>query len=518
MKTFKITISKDCYTSKPDKKKEVPKMHWIPVEATAYDIMNYTMNGYSITGDYGFTTEFHRGRTQANWLSSPFIYIDIDNSTLGWDKLCCTMINRNDYLKPTYIYTTFSHGLEGKGNRYRLVYVFDEAITNSDLYEKIASHYNQQIIKIFNFQNDEVDECNKTINQAMHGTHKHAFLARGSNTPQLTYLVGLLSPISDSDNCHINKDTHTSPNTYNDKKRKNTEVTEYFSKEERILLANTSYTDYINNHFTDYYIYRDNWDKLGDTAKQKDVISVMPKLYWDKETQSRKPYKLHDGHQRKKKLKTVCRKIRAIKPNITKDELLYNIVYWMYNYISQDYDQIKWKEIIDIVNSTLNESVEDYLHERLKWLSEPEKVVRNPYVKVEKKRRVKSDDRDIEFSKLNDTSINNVMKTMHVSKRTAYRIKEKNEEKVNSKELVKKYMEQGLKAKEIMEATGLKKTQVYHLIKLIREAGATEVNIEININNNLEDNSINIIGNEALKYFKDEESMKEFLNNYQRVV
>lgn len=78
-------------------------------------------------------------------------------------------------------------------------------------------------------------------------------------------------------------------------------------------------------------------------------------------------------------------------------------------------------------------------------------------------------------------------------------------------------------AKEIMELTDLKKSQVYNLIKIIKEAGATKVNVKINITNNIkdhstkniEDNSTNFnLGNDALKYFKDEESMKEFFKHY----
>ena len=134
---------------------------------------------------------------------------------------------------------------------------------------------------------------------------------------------------------------------------------------------------------------------------------------------------------------------------------------------------------------------------------------------VKRKKRMSTEERYIEFSKLEDTSIENIMKTMKVSKRTAYMYKEKYEEKVDNKKLIERYMIEGKTAKEIMELTGLKKSQVYNLIKIIKEAGAKEVNVEINITNNIEDNSNNFnLGNDALKYFKDEESMKEFFKHY----
>ena len=80
-----------------------------------------------------------------------------------------------------------------------------------------------------------------------------------------------------------------------------------------------------------------------------------------------------------------------------------------------------------------------------------------------------TEERYIQFSKLKDTSIENIMKTMKVSKRTAYMYKEKYEEKVDKKKLIEKYLIEGKNVKEIMELTGLKKSQAYNLIKIIKE-------------------------------------------------
>ena len=137
----------------------------------------------------------------------------------------------------------------------------------------------------------------------------------------------------------------------------------------------------------------------------------------------------------------------------------------------------------------------------------------NTNVKIRK--RMSTEERYIQFSKLKDTSIETIMNTMKVSKKSAYRYKRMFEEKVDKKKLIERYMIEGKTAKEIMELTGLKKSQVYNLIKIIKEAGATKVNVEINITNNIEDNSNNFnLGNDALKYFKDEKAMKEFFKHY----
>ena len=52
---------------------------------------------------------------------------------------------------------------------------------------------------------------------------------------------------------------------------------------------------------------------------------------------------------------------------------------------------------------------------------------------VKRKKRMSTEERYIEFSKLKDTSIETIMNTMKVSGRTAYRHKEKYEENVDKK-------------------------------------------------------------------------------------
>ena len=88
---------------------------------------------------------------------------------------------------------------------------------------------------------------------------------------------------------------------------------------------------------------------------------------------------------------------------------------------------------------------------------------------VKRKKRLSTEERYIQFSKLKDTSIENIMNTMKVSKKSAYRYKRMFEEKVDKKKLIERYMIEGKNVKEIMELTGLKKSQAYNLIKLIKE-------------------------------------------------
>ena len=158
-------------------------------------------------------------------------------------------------------------------------------------------------------------------------------------------------------------------------------------------------------------------------------------MWWNKELQCNVSYKLNNGQGRKRKLKTIARKIRYINKDISKDELLFNVVNWMYNYTIQGDEPITWRQIIEIVNDTLNEDADDYMVERLKYLTDTDKIVKSPYLKKEKKLTL--EEQDIEFRKTPNASVEDIMENMKVSRRTAYRIKDRNSNNQQNKSKMK---------------------------------------------------------------------------------
>ena len=202
-------------------------------------------------------------------------------------------------------------------------------------------------------------------------------------------------------------------------------------------------------------------------------------MWWNKELQCNVPYKLNNGQGRKRKLKTIARKIRYINRDVSKDELLFNVVNWMYNYTIQGDEPITWRQIIEIVNDTLNENADDYMVERLKYLTDPDKMVKSPYLKKEKKLTL--EEQDIEFRKTPNASVEDIMESMKVSRRTAYRIKDRNSNNQQNKSKIKaqKYQRKKLSkeeqdamftqltdksAKSIMQAMGVSQKTAYNII------------------------------------------------------
>lgn len=482
---YKLIVSKQRYKDKPNAT-ESKFQRWIPSELDAKEMFDKSMQGYTLCGDFGFETEFLKGRTKYNWKSSPFIYVDLDNCQISFDELYNGLINRKaDYLKPTYIYTTFSHQKPGKGNRFRVVYVFDKPITNSNLFQSISRFYNEEISKLFNI---EPDTCNDKVNQCCYGTNKDAQKEYVGNQPQIGDLIKLVADSVITENT----ESHNAPK-YDNK-------IEFFSRDEIIFYSNISYTDYLNKYNTQYITYTDNWFKLGNEAKRKDVVELLPKMWWNKELQCNVTYKLNNGQGRKRKLKTIARKIRYINKDISKDELLFNVVNWMYNYTIQGDELITWRQIIEIVNDTLNEDADDYMVERLKYLTDPDKIIKSPYLKKEKKLTL--EEQDIEFRKTPNASVEDIMENMKVSRRTAYRIKDRNSNNQQNKSKMKaqKYQRKKLSkeeqdamftqltdksAKSIMQAMGVSKMTAYRIINRNKATDKVqEPNVVAKIDNN----------------------------------
>ena len=503
---FNVSVSELSYSKKPNEN-EKKTFTWIPTQLDVKGLYNHHINGYTIVGDFGFDKPFRKGRTKDRWISTPFICIDLDDVSLSWDELCVKLINElpsDSFLKPSYLYTTFSHQLEGKGNRYRLVYVFDDEINNIELYKDIVSFYNKEISKYLNVK---LDECNLSPNQCFYGTHKQAQSFYLGIQHSTSFIVGVLNEMRKvSSNCQSLYIHNNHSNSIVAKTGQNTKCP-LFSKEEIILIKSKSETDYLKENNEKYFIYKDNWSTLGDKAEKRYVITIPTNQYYDKKNNTVVYYKIPNGKGRRKWLLTTARRIHYINPNITKEELLYNLVYWKWNCILDNDKEVRWWDIyIENVNTVLNEDPNNYIRYKRKQ-ADDDKVINNPYTKaLAKRKETKSiSEQDTVFNELEDKSVDSIMTSLGVSQRTAYRIISRNSDnKNNNLNKVRELMKENKKVKEIMEITNLSRSMVYSLIKLVKEEGVNKV--EINITNN--------IGNDALKYFKDENAMKEFLAKY----
>lgn len=130
---IRIGLSLKCYPEKPQVNTIEYKSRRIEVD----ELIGYIKGGYALSAN--FTEEDNirfcqKDRTYNNFISTQILMIDID------DDYECGLYDLVDglKLKPTIAYTTFSHKI--KGNRYRLLYIFNKEI--SDRYVFKSLYYN----------------------------------------------------------------------------------------------------------------------------------------------------------------------------------------------------------------------------------------------------------------------------------------------------------------------------------------------------------------------------------------
>ena len=129
-----VSTSVEGYQQKPD----LAKITWEVKLLTLNEIADQLKGGHSLSQNFDITRKtglFSQSeRTKENFKSTQFIFIDLDEYPNDWDAMLGAL-----KLQPTIAYTTFRHRqtIDGKtyGNRFRLIYFFNEAITTISDYK-----------------------------------------------------------------------------------------------------------------------------------------------------------------------------------------------------------------------------------------------------------------------------------------------------------------------------------------------------------------------------------------------
>lgn len=125
---FEVSISDKGYDHKPDKKTEVHLIRFTKKTVDVTGFLEYMLEGHCYAGVYSYDSLGMKRKTNENFRYSYLVTIDVDHSKETMNE----MIDRLEF-KPTCAYTSCRNGLEGE-SRFRLVYVFDERIEGKEEY------------------------------------------------------------------------------------------------------------------------------------------------------------------------------------------------------------------------------------------------------------------------------------------------------------------------------------------------------------------------------------------------
>ena len=154
-KQIELSLSVDYYLNKP---KNIAQIRYKRRTFTKNSLMVVLKSGYCVAHCFKTNNEVftQSEKTNDNFEFTQMIGVDIDDC----DKDMETFIKGLER-KPTFAYTTFSNGI--KGNRFRMIYLFNQKIDSIPLYKAV---YNW-ITEGLNIN----DNCMRSVSQQMFGTN-----------------------------------------------------------------------------------------------------------------------------------------------------------------------------------------------------------------------------------------------------------------------------------------------------------------------------------------------------------
>lgn len=351
-----FTISEQCFTSKPHND-EIRKISYIRRDLDVDDVVNHIRGGYVLSANFceDYTSTItQRDRRYNNFISTPMIMFDLDNDI---DCTLNELVGALQY-KPTISYTTFSHQKEDKGNRYRLLYLFEKTIADIDCYRSIY----KEISDTFNFKIDDNCGCNPT--QAVFGSHNDCEVI----VTDSSYSV---------DDFNIPTEKGLS-NSIKKEKKNNIEIESLFKNQEyKYDFYHLSYTELLDKYryvypFFEHTPLPEVSDDCPYIILPENYISI--KRYWlchkvedeygEEKWRYAKVRRIKDGEHRRKKLYLNGILRRKMIPDIGFEHLLHCLVFELFHFYDNSKDTIKKQDILNIARNVMMADIANYSFEQ----------------------------------------------------------------------------------------------------------------------------------------------------------
>lgn len=351
-----FSISTNSFTQKPTSD-EIRKINYKRKDLNIDEVINHIRGGYVFSANFcdDYTTSItQRDRTYERFISTPMVMFDMDGC------VDCSLVTLLDSLKykPTVSYTTFSHNKEGKGNRYRLLYLFEDPITDTQLYKSIY----KEIKSSFDFELD--DNCGSNPCQAVFGSGSDCEVVVTEN-----------SYSADDFNLILEKGLS---NSIKKEKRNNIEIESLFRNDEyKSDFYQLSYTELLDKYRYVYPFFEHTplpvvSDDCPYIILPENYISI--RRYWlcekvedeygEEKWRYAKIRKIKDGEQRRKKLYLNGILRRKMIPDITFEHLLYCLIFELYYFYENSKDTIKKLDILNIARNVMMADIANYSFEQ----------------------------------------------------------------------------------------------------------------------------------------------------------
>ena len=322
-KQIELSLSVDYYLNKP---KNIAQIRYKRRTFTQNSLMVVLKTGYCVAHCFKTQNEIftQSEKTNDNFEYTQMIGIDVDDCDTDMETFIKALKR-----KPTFAYTTFSNGI--KGNRFRMIYLFNQKIDSIPLYKAV---YNW-ITEGLNIN----DNCMRSVSQQMFGTN---FAAKWYNS-DVWYDV---PHFDESINTNIKVQFSKCKNQSEEIKVQNgvsSQISKSFMDDMNCMASMDFISKYRNcyPYFTEtelqykdgyavidsnYYVVRRMW--YNQVYETKDGTVTVNEV---------RKYK--DGNKRRIRMYNTARILRNIKNDITAEHLAY-ILYCEREYYYDNSDNI----------------------------------------------------------------------------------------------------------------------------------------------------------------------------------
>lgn len=368
--TSKETYS---YQEKRDGRINMKKISWEMRDTDLQGLIDSINNGHAFTHNFQ-----NNQRRKENFINACFIAIDVDGCKVSLEDTLDSLGK-----KPTMVYYTASNQRKDDGYRFRLIYVFKQPIEENEYVPLTKSLMKYLEDNVEGFSNN--DDCSKVINQFYFGNDKSE--STMIVNPECVYAKddfphaietsvnpknkSSTSTITNSDNAidiQFMKDYHElTPYSFLEKYHDKYQVQDH-SRE----------IDYRNGAF------------IYDKDKYEEIFRPIERYQRNGKCYARIKI-FHDGDNRRRHLYADAVRYRRITPDISIENLIYDLIFEIYGLGKYD-NEDNQLDVIGIAQSVMNIPIDklfdyEYTGRKRRFSTDIEfckanNLIRNKYSKV----------------------------------------------------------------------------------------------------------------------------------------
>ncbi|MCI6045838.1 MAG: helix-turn-helix domain-containing protein [Alistipes sp.] len=341
---FTLFVSQKNYSSKPSKD-EMHKMRFVPQQLTIESALECATQGkafcYTFQSDKADGSLSVKDKKKENFISTSAIIYDFDDMKVSM----AVYINSIPY-KPSFAYPTYSDGKNGL-SRFRLAYVFDEEILGEN-------DFNAVFHAIAN-ANKFVPE---TKEQGGWDVRSVAQMYFGTTQDVSTYISNTVYSIDDFEPYMVpvtvnGTSTKVSPSNNLNRNR------DIVDKEFLYNLYHSKYEDFFKSYFDSYYSNYSQSLETTLTLSQNEMWYEYPDDYVAvfRKREGKKVLKWNIGEDRKKRLYITAQMMLHNCPELTIENLIYNLYIERKHYYNNADNKINNQVLINTAVNAFNRRI-----------------------------------------------------------------------------------------------------------------------------------------------------------------